>query len=164
MATSAHQLPRFTLPARIRAQKAESEKLEALRTLTDRVTGLPGIEAVACDNDTATPRLAVYFHGARAGRTLRNSYASLLCNLGSDGIGIYGLDGWAKHQVVMRGWGKLIGDRAQLFLPRDDEELEICWSILRRAYDSLFDATASKPATGRRSSWDLPQFSRTTLQ
>ena len=164
MSTSAHLLPRFTLPARIRAHKAAAEEREALQALIDRVTALAGVETTECDNDALTRRIAVYFRGARARPALRNPYSSLFCYFDSDGIGVYGLDRWAKHQVVMRGWGRLIGARAQLYLPRDDEELEICWSILRLAYDSLFDATASRAATGRRSSWELPQFSRTTLQ
>jgi hypothetical protein len=164
MATSALQLPRFQLPARIRAHKTGSEVLPARQALLDRVAKLPGIETTECTDDTLRLQIVIYLHGATARRTIRNPRPFMLCNLSDDGIAIYGLDNWAKHQVVMRGWGKLINDRVQLFLPRDDDELEICWSILRLAYDLLFDAPASRPATGNRSSWDMPQFSRTTLQ
>lgn len=164
MATPAHQLPRFQLPARIRAHKTGSEELPAWQALVDRVTNLPGTETTERDNDTLTRQIVVYLHGAPARRTIRNPRPVLLCNLSDDGIAIYGLDNWAKHQVVMRGWGKLINDRVQLFLPRDDDELEICWRILRTAHDSLFDPATSIPATGNRSGWDMPQFSRTTLQ
>lgn len=134
------------------------------QALVDRITSLPGIAATECDNDTLTRQLVIYLHGAPARRTIRNPRPFRLCDLGDDGIAVYGLDNWAKHQVVMRGWGKLIYDRVQLFVPRDDDELEICWNIIHQAYDSRFGATASEPATDNKSIRELPRFSRTTLQ
>jgi len=169
MATPANQLPRFQLPARIRANKTAPDELPTRQALAERIARLPGIEAVDCGDDTLPCQVAMYLHGAAARRTIRASRPQLLCRLGADGIVVHGLDNWAKHQVVMRGWGRLRNDRVLLFLPRDDSELGICWNIVRQAYDSFFNPPAcfdqnARPGTRNASSRDMPRFSRTTLQ
>ena len=164
MATSAHQLPRFQLPARIRANKTAPEDLAARLALADRIADIPGVDAVECGDDTVPRQVAIYLREATARRTIRVPRPLLLCRLGTDGIVVHGLDNWAKHQVVMRGWGRLLYDRVLLFLPRDDNEVETCWSIIRQAYDSLFDPSASHSGTRNTSAWDMPKFSRTSLQ
>ena len=163
MATPAHQLSRFQLPARIRASKPGSEMLKQRLPVVDRIAELPGIEVVEYDGDTLPRQTNVYLHGVCARRSIRNPRSLLLCDVGVGGIAVCGLDNWAKHQVVMRGWGRLVNDRVLLHLPRDDNEIEICWSILRQAYSSLFDPSACSPAN-KRSTWDMPKYSRTTLQ
>lgn len=88
-----------------------------------------------------------------------------ICSVGGDTISVWGLDPVSRHQVLSRGWGKLGRQEVLLFLPRDEEELEICWSILSYAYLTAAHAD-SRPPFARMSPWssDLPRFSRTTLQ
>jgi hypothetical protein len=82
----------------------------------------------------------------------------------NDGIEIFRLDRWTKHQVISRGWGKLTARDVLVFLPRTNRELETVWKIVQRAYDNLFDPSASAIGAQLVSIWDLPKFSRTTLQ
>ena len=164
MATPANHVPRFQLPARIRIGKPASEELSSRLALADRIADLAGVEAVECGENTLPRQIAIYVHRTTAGRTILGPRAVLLCRLSADGIVVHGLDNWAKHQVVMRAWGRLLNERVSLFLPRDEDELETCWSIVRQAYDQVFDPSASCPGTRSESSRDMPKFSRTTLQ
>ncbi|MDH3546894.1 MAG: hypothetical protein OEN22_07325, partial [Gammaproteobacteria bacterium] len=88
----------------------------------------------------------------------------LFCSLNRDGVVVTGLDRWARHKVISRGWGKLDFDRVFVFLPRDGRELDIVWKILQRAYHNLFSRSARLPEAHIVSTWDWPKFSRTTLQ
>lgn len=164
MVTAPHTLRRFQLPSRIRAKATAAEALPSRLMLVDRISELPGVEAVECDGDILPRRINVYFRDATAGRTVRDPERRLLCRLSANGIAVFGLDDWAKHQVIMRGWGKLLHDRVLVFLPRDESELDICWSILRQAYDSVFNRSVQKIGNGYPGTHRLPSFSRTTLQ
>lgn len=164
MATPAHELPRFQLPARIRAGRAAPQGLPESLDLTDRIAGLPGVEVVACRDATSPCRASAYLHEHADIRTLTNPRSLLLCRVDADGIAVYGLDNWARHQVVMRGWGRLLCNRVMLFLPRDYSELETCWSIIRQAYNALTDMSAKTSKRGNAATWLMPKYSRTTLQ
>jgi len=164
MATPVNQLPRFQLPARIRLCNMAPEGLQAGRILADRIAKLPGVEAVEYGEDTLPRQMVAYLHENAARRTIGNPRALLLCRLDTDGITVHGLDNWARHQVLVRGWGKLFMDGVLLFQPRNDDELDTCWNIVRQAYDALSDPLASKPRSGNGFVWDMPKFSRTTLQ
>lgn len=102
---------------------------------------------------------------------LANRIASLpgngngICSVGDDRITIFGLDPTDRYQVMSRGWGRLDRQVVQLFPPRDEQELEVCWRILSyaaRGGETIGDAVP-RP---RKSTWsaELPRFSRTTLQ
>lgn len=164
MVTAPDTPRRFQLPARIRANATAAEALPSRLLLADRISELPGVEAVECDGDILPRRINIYVRDATAGRTGRNPERGLLCRLSANGISIFGLDDWAKHQVIMRGWGKLLQDRVLVFLPRNESELDICWRILRQAYDSVFHRSAGLPGNGYPVAQRLPGFSRTTLQ
>ena len=94
----------------------------------------------------------------------RKPESFLLCTIGREGIAIYNLGEWDRHQVLRGGWGRLHRDHVQMFLPRNNEELEVCWGILQRAYRCLSEVSAQGRAVRRTSPWDLPRFSRTSLQ
>ena len=88
----------------------------------------------------------------------------LFCSNGSDGIFVHGLTDWDRHQVGLRGWGRLKGHGVLLHLPRDSDELEVCWNLLRRAYESLRADLARLGPTRPVWPYDMPRFSRTALQ
>lgn len=157
---------RFKLPARIRNRKTTSDRLETRLALTERIAGLRGIETVECSGDTVPCQVDVYIRHGSADRAKirRKQPPPLLCSLNCNSALIGGLDCWARHQVVSSGWGKLISDQVLVFLPRDCDELEIFWGVLKLAYDSLLPSSASAPRTDRVTIWDLPRYSRTTLQ
>jgi hypothetical protein len=162
MAAVAAEFPRFDLPSRIRKKGACPDSLSACLTLAERISGLPG--TVTEDHGTTLPcSIDVYL--CVPGESLRKRKPDqLLCNIGKDGVRVFGLSAWDRHLVALRGWGHLKGQGVQLHLPRDSEELEICWSLLQRAYGFLWDAAmAARPV---RTVWydGMPRFSRTALQ
>ena len=150
MAAVASEFPRFDLPSRIRRRGVCPDSLSACGALAERISDLPG---------TVTEDLSMPGGGGR-----KRKPDLLLCNIGKDGVFLHGLSAWDRHLVALRGWGHLKGQGVQLHLPRDNEELEICWSLLRRAYGLLSDAAAG--ARPVRAVWQdgLPRFSRTALQ
>ena len=163
MTATLHKPARFELPSRISAGKKASDELETRMALVDRIGGLPGIETVERRDDSVPCRVDVYLK-RDLDRRLRAHMAPLFCSLRRDGVVVRGLDGWAQHKVISKGWGKLDFDRVLLFLPRDRRELEAVWKILKRAYDNLFIPSARVPGAHIVSTWDWPKFSRTTLQ
>lgn len=88
-----------------------------------------------------------------------------ICSVGSDAVSVCGLDPAIRHQVLSRGWGKLRGREVLLHLPRDEQELEICWKIL--CYANRAETHTDDPQLTARVLPRLrvhPRFSRTTLQ
>jgi len=163
MATPAYEMEHYHLPARIRANKATADDLGCRLGLADRIAGLPGISTVEELGDTLPCRVRVYFQAPSV--SIRRQHPALpLCTIGRDGIVIHGLSEWDRHQVLRGGWGRLEQDHVLIFLPRDDEELEVCWAVLQRAYGCLSKVSAVLPMVRTVSPWDLPRVSRTTLQ
>ncbi len=132
--------------------------------LVARIGRLAGVEVVESGGDTLPRQVTAYLQEQPSRRTIGNPRTVLFCRMNSDGIAVHGLDNWARHQVVMRGWGKLLSNRALLFLPRDDTELETCWSILQQAYESLTDPSANALGRCNAPNREMPKYSRTTLQ
>ena len=163
MATPAPELVRFALPTRIRSRKA-ADGLASRLALADRISGLPGIETAEDPFATLPRGVDVYLRAPSA--SLRRQHPPvLLCRIFPDGIVVYGLSDSERYQVMVRGWCRLDGDCIHLYPPRDDQELEVCWDILQRAFRALLDASAtSAPVRTRVRPRDLPSFSRTTLQ
>jgi len=155
MAPSEPKPDRFQLPTRIRSKKDPDDRLTHGMTLAERFATQPGIEIVSRNAQAETPQFAAYLT-SDIGQTL-------LCSFQRSGIAVHGLNNWDRHQVVSRGWGRLLPDRVLLFLPRDDSELDVCWDILQRASNRLAQPSVI-PARRSVSSWDLPSYSRTTLQ
>ena len=163
MATTTRNVCRFSLRARIRTGKANSNEFATKLALIDRIADLRGIETVERNGDAVPSHVDVYLTRHSTFPVRKRLSPPLLCSINSKGLTIDGLDDWARHQVVSNGWGKLIYDSVLVFLPRDDNELEVCWSIVQQAYDNLFDSSAPEPGTQLVSTWDWPKFSRTTL-
>lgn len=164
MAPHAPKPDRFQLPTRIRSKRDPDDRLSHGMTLAERFAAHPGIEIVApggnanrvaTDRETEQAQFAAYVTSG-IGQTL-------LCSYQHTGIAVHGLNNRDRHQVVSRGWGRLLPDRVILFLPRDDSELDVCWDILQRATFRLAQPSVL-PARRSVSSWDLPSYSRTTLQ
>lgn len=162
MAAVASEFPRFDLPARIRKKGECPNSLSACVTLADRISDLPN--TVTEDHGTTLPCSIDVYLSVQGEPGRKRKPDMLLCNIGNDGVRVYGLSAWDRHLVALRGWGHLKGQGVQLHLPRDDEELEICWSLLQRAYGFLSDAAAM--ARPMRTVWydGMPKFSRTALQ
>jgi hypothetical protein len=162
MAAVASEFPRFDLPSRIRKRGACPDSLSACVALAERISDLPG--TVTEDHGTTLPCSIDVYLSMPGGGGRKRKPDLLLCNIGKDGVFLHGLSAWDRHLVALRGWGHLKGQGVLLHLPRDNEELEICWSLLRRAYGLLSDAAAG--ARPVRAVWQdgLPRFSRTALQ
>ena len=163
MATPAQGAKRFHLPARIRAKKVPENGFSCRLALADRIADLPGIYAEEKGSDTLPGRVDVYLQPFSYSMR-KQPEPILLCSIGRDGVAVHGLSEWEKHQVLCGGWGTLERDHVLIFLPKDFEELEVCWGLLRRAYSSLSDASVQTPLARSAAAGRLPRFSRTTLQ
>ncbi|MDH3533875.1 MAG: hypothetical protein OEO82_13160 [Gammaproteobacteria bacterium] len=160
MDNAARERDRFLLPARVRSRKPPTDGFSSRLALADRIADLAGICAIEQESDTVPYSVDVYL--GEQTRTVRNGRAPvLLCSISREGIEIQGLGDWDKYQVLCKGWGKLHRDRVSIYLPRDNGELEVCWSILQRAYRFLTKASDLAPSPRTIASWDLPRFSRT---
>jgi len=162
MAAVAQELIRFNLPTRIRSKKPAPESLSARLALAERIAELPGTRTE--DHEVTLPcGVDVFLRAPTAApRKLRPDI--LLCQVGSDGIRVHGLSAWERHQVVLRGWGRLSHSGVLLHLPRDLNELEVCWEVVLRAYNALTTAAPEARPVRTVRHMDMPRFSRTTLQ
>ena len=152
---------RFSLPARIRNKCKTSANFSARMALVDRIADLPGIETIERNDDAAPCRVDVYLQREASDRALKRKPPRLLCGL--DCNGVCGLSRWERYQVLANGWGKLIDDQVCVYLPRDRKELQIVWSVIRRAYDRIFSPLTPDSGSVVISTWDVPRFSRTSL-
>lgn len=151
------------LPARMRNKQKSSGDFAARMALIERIADLPGIETIERNDEAIPGRVDVYLRREASDRVLKHESAPRLCSLDCDGLTVSGLDRWDRYQVLANRWGKLMIDQVCVYLPRDQKELEIVWSIIRQAYDRLFDTSTSELGSGEISTWDLPKFSRTNL-
>ena len=157
------KLNRLRLPARVRTLQSPDNNIPVRLALADRIADLPGIQAADHDPADDWKNVDVLLLPRVTARR-KQRQPLLLCNIRADGIVVQGLINRHRHQVLSRGWGRLRENSVLLYLPRDEEELEIVWSILRCAYDSVMVVSAG--ASPVRAAWfdGLPSFSRTNLQ
>ena len=162
MATAAREVTRFRLPSRIRAKTATANTIPARLGLADRIANLPGVHVVEQEHGSLPCGVDVFLSEPDTRRKRRP--ALLFCSMSATAIEVHGLDNWDRYQVLARGWGRLDGRGVQLFMPRDEDEMEQCWAILLRAYQSSIHASAA--AAPERFAWfdRLPSYSRTSLQ
>ena len=164
MSENARIEPRFDLPVRIRSRKHSGDDLQARLDLIDRIADLQGIE-VAEERDDAVPcRVDVYLQRPRQVPPRKDTRPTLLCSLSRDGISIFGLDRLARHRILVRRWGGLNETSALVYLPRDADEVEAVWAIVRRAYENQKIEPAKAFDGPVVSTWGWPRVSRTSLQ
>ena len=134
---------RFKLPTRIRSLMKLVDGFTPRLLLADRIAAMPGVTVI--DNDSDKGPMVVRVMLTRSADSSHTTAGEQpFAEISRDGIVVYGLRSWDKHQVLCRGWGKLRNRGVLLFLPRDERELEICWSILSRAYDHLTAESAAR--------------------
>ena len=155
---------RFALPTRVRLRKRLEAELKARLDLIDRIADLQGVDVAEQHDDSGSCRVDAHLRLSRPVAPYPDSRSTLLCSLSSDGISIFDLDRWAQNQVVAHGWGALHETYALVHLPRDANELEAVWQIVRRAYDHWQIEPNTEHAGPVLSTWDWPQISRTSLQ
>jgi hypothetical protein len=153
----------FQLPTRIRSKLAATDGSLARLALADRIAELPGIRTVE-NGSQALPSGVGVFLQDQSGSIRKQLPPRLLCDISRDGIRVHGLSDPDRKRILSRGWGSLLHDSVLIFLPRDDAELEVCWSILQHAYSCLNTVSARPPSMRRAGFGELPRFSRTTLQ
>ncbi len=164
MARTTRETARFTLPSRIRNKRKTPNDFSIRMALIDRIADLPGIEAVEGNDETVPRRVEIYLRREATDRVLKREAPRLFCSLDCSGVTISGLNRWERHHTLVNGWGNLVEDQVCIFLPRDHKELEIVWTIIRRAYDRLSGPLTPESESLVISTWDWPRFSRTSLQ
>jgi hypothetical protein len=164
MATPAREIAPFPIPERAPACHDPGDGLLIRLMLAERIAELENIKTIETANLTLPRSVDVYVQPPVVSLR-RQRPAALLCTISHDAIVVCGLDGVFCSRVIERGWGTGSKGSTRLLMPRDHDELKLCWRIIRHAYKRLVDATAA--ATPQRvNGWpgNLPRFSRTTLQ
>lgn len=156
-----HEPLRFTLTTRIRAGIAEFDGCAPLTELANRLAGLPGVRIDEYADEAGKPTVDARIRN-EVTRLGEQPPENLVCRFHDDSIVVFGLGTWEKHQVLSGGWGHLRARHVHLHVPRNVSELEVCWSILRQAYDSFSHSPAtSRLHRGTVPSW--PRYSRTNI-
>ena len=137
--------------------------ISARLSLADRIADLPDVYVVDHEPDGGEMRVDVYL-GKREAVQRRQAAPTMLCIIGAGGIVVHGLADVDRHQVLSRRWGRLRRQGVLLYLPRDEEELEIVWRILERACKALVTKEVTGRPPRRALVYELPRFSRTNLQ
>jgi hypothetical protein len=153
---------RFVLPTRIRSKLGPDAGYAAQQRLADRIAELPGMHTLEDPLEPSPCTVGVYLQ-AGSGKRRTPPTAFLFCKIRGTGISVEGLDDSERHQVLSRGWGKLENRSIQLFLPRDDDEFDVCWDIVYRAYRNISNPPARTLFAARPPLAELPEFSRTIL-
>jgi len=162
MATVAHELGHYQLPARIRARKTGQDAITYRLALAERIADLPGIRTQEQQGSGMPYRVDVYLQVEN--RSIRMPTIDVpLCAISLDGIEIFGLSGWDQHQVLRGAWGRLRGNAVLMHLPRDADELEVCWQLVQRARRNLMDSS-DRLVSRKTATRILPSYSRTNLQ
>lgn len=164
MAQTTKTVSRLKLPGRIRGNQKSSGDFSARMALIERIADLPGIETIERNDEIIPGRVDIYLRQESSGRALKPEHALQLCCLGCTGVTVSGLNRWDRYQVLANGWGKLMDAKVCVFLPRDHEELDIVWRIIRQAYDRLSGPSTSETELAEISTRDFPRFSRISLQ
>ena len=163
MVAAADQVRRFILPARIQLNSSLTNNWQPRLSLVERIAELPHIVTAENAIDTLDFNVSVYLQ--QAAPSLRKRLEPIrFCNIDHDGIEVFGLNDTDKQQVLSRGWGRSGASRVLMYLPRDDTEVEICWNILMRAYERLYEQSTEARSIRVVPAWTLPNFSRTNLQ
>ncbi len=164
MLSSTSEPKRFILPDRIRATASASSNIAARLALIDRIADLPGIETVERNDESIPRRVDVYLRSDRGDQVLKRRPGTYFLGIDSQGITLHGLSQWERHQVIAHGWGTLVDDQVCVYSPRNEDEIDVTWKIIRRAFDRLYNPVTLRSLSPVMSTWHLPRFSRTNLQ
>ncbi|NIL93654.1 MAG: hypothetical protein GTO71_04275 [Woeseiaceae bacterium] len=154
---------RLHLPGRIRSKRSAADGSVYSLALAKRLGGQPRI-AVGVASDGSMPQTFRIHLASPSRESISGDAGTLICQLSRDGFTVYGLSDADRHQVLRTGWGRLQHDHVVLHVPRDEEELDICWLIIEQAFQALAVTPADFRGMRSTAPWDLPRFSRTPLQ
>lgn len=159
-----HQPTRFQLPARAGTKPYASNELPTRLSLIDRIANLKEIETIRSSNNAATCQLDVYVRPNLSASLRELKAPQFLYSVNCNKVTINGLDHRTRQQVLDHGWGEILSGRLVIHMPRDNEELDIVWGLLLRAYNLISIYSAQEAGTPMVPNWGLPRFSRTSLQ
>jgi hypothetical protein len=144
MAYSALNFSDFALPTRLHDQPVRGLGSVAQFQLIERIAELPYVQTVERGGHCGPITACVFLQPDQ--RPARKQFPPvMLCQVSHTGISVEGLSDAERLEVLGKGWGRLEANRVQLFLPRNDSELEACWSILYRAYNSIINPPQQSP-------------------
>ena len=162
MVARARESAGLKLPKRIRTIRGPNTEYAARFALADRIAELPSAQVVEDGPHPLPGSISVYLQlDNRPAR--KRSPAVLFCRVDHTGISVEGLSDSERNHILCRGWGTLEYHRIKLFLPRDDSEVEICWSILYRAHATLINSPLVSPSAPIGSFGEFPETPRTSL-
>ena len=155
--------PHFEVPPRARDAGLPHDSNQARILLAGRIAELPGIRAVDNGPESLPSSVTVFLENEH-GPARKRMPPLPLCVISRDGLSVHGLSLCDRQHLATQGWGRLSHERVQVFMPRDEQEVDVCWTILQHAHCSLLNISAKSPGTRHASYRALPSFSRTTHQ
>ena len=153
---------RFKLPTRVRFGPDLIDAFVPRIALAERIAELPEVTVRERGDDAMGATVDIYLQG-QVTRLGKVPPARLFCRIDHESITVFGLDDWEKHQVLAGGWGSLHRRDVRLHMPRNETETDVCWTILRQAYDA-FRITPVPPGLRLAPRRVWPTYSRTKLQ
>ena len=155
--------PHFDVPARACDAQLSPDSNPARLMLAARIADLPSIRTV--DNDPESlPSSVTVFLEDNHGPARKRTPPVTLCVISRDGLSVHGLSLRDRRHLAAQGWGTVSHERVHIHLPRDEREVDVCWTILQHAHCSLLNISARSPGSRHAFYRELPRFSRTTHQ
>lgn len=154
--------PHFAVPLRAHGQTVPHDSNQARLELAGRIAELPGIRTVDNSPESLPSSVTVFLDDDHAPARKRTPPRTL-CVISRDGLSVHGLCLRDRQHLASQGWGTLVQERVHIYMPRDEDEVDVCWTILRHAHCSLLNISARAPGSRHAFDRDLPRFSRTTL-
>jgi hypothetical protein len=154
--------PHFAVPLRARVSGLSHDSNQARLELAGRIAELPGIHTVDNSPESLPSSVTVFLDGDHVPARKRTPPRTL-CVISRDGLCVHGLSLRDRRHLASQGWGTLAQERVQIYMPRNEDEVDVCWTILRHAHCSLLNISARAPGSRHAFYRELPRFSRTTL-
>lgn len=159
MAMHVERAPRLLLPQRVQVRRPLSDTVLPRIELAERIADFANIVTVDDTSGTCPGGVELFFTPP-VGLSRKRPEPRRFCRIDNSGIRIPLISDWDKYQLISRRWGILDQDEVLLFLPRSSHEVNICWTILSRAYDFLTEEGAADRQTRSATMWNLPHYSR----
>ncbi|MDH3434391.1 MAG: hypothetical protein OEM60_11065, partial [Gammaproteobacteria bacterium] len=98
MLIPADKADRLELPTRVKTRAADGDGFSCRIALADRIATLPNIRVVEASSDALPCRVDVYLDREHTSAH-KQQIPVLFCSINREGVAVYGLSNWERHQV-----------------------------------------------------------------
>lgn len=130
------RLAEFTPLARSRHATAPLSDGQEIRTLSERIGALPGVET-RCTLLADGAATSDYFIQPEFVLSHACGTSQLMCHIDADGILLPFVDDADRAEVLHKGWALPADGALTLYPPRNASETEIAWRVVLSMYQHL---------------------------